>query len=427
MMMHLSSASIFFFFIFIVVVQSLKTERPTRRSWIVQSTTGWLVAATTANSLAGAEVVELPPSIKPLTKLAPLGPSSSSTSNDNKTKGLSLPELAQRLEHDLVVGSSGTSNGYFLSGDISTDIFRDDCIFSDPTNEVQSLSRYQRALRILFDPETSVIELLPPGLTIQDRAIRGRVRSRGFLQLPWKPFITAYESDIVYKVDDDGLIARQDQTWSKTAQEALQETFTPTLFTPPPRSTLKRDTDEPEVVTRLFDMVNGRRPKEYSPSEELEMNSLINKIAKTKWEWNAHWLPGKWMLVYLQPGPNGAGVDRRVPFFPEFNFNDQYQQFTVSGVENIGEVWGARAAVTVAGTLQEQNQSQVTTPKRYVARIQEGSLCYNNPSKNNHDKYCLPLPISGKGLFDGIYLGKRLRIGQNINGGGARVVQVRID
>ena len=30
--------------------------------------------------------------------------------------------------------------------------------------------------------------------------------------------------------------------------------------------------------------------------------------------------------VDLQPGPNGAGVDRRIPF-PEFDFNDSYQQF----------------------------------------------------------------------------------------------------
>ena len=39
---------------------------------------------------------------------------------------------------------------------------------------------------------------------------------------------------------------------------------------------------------------------------------------------------------------------------------------------------------------------------------------------------CAPLPIQGVGLFDGLYLDKRLRIGQNLNGGGARIVQVRV-
>ena len=31
----------------------------------------------------------------------------------------------------------------------------------------------------------------------------------------------------------------------------------------------------------------------------------------------------------------------------------------------------------------------------------------------------------GEGLFDGVYLDDRLRVGQNLNGGGARIVQVR--
>ena len=39
---------------------------------------------------------------------------------------------------------------------------------------------------------------------------------------------------------------------------------------------------------------------------------------------------------------------------------------------------------------------------------------------------CVPLPIKGVGIFDGVYLGRRLRIGQNLNGGGARIVQVRV-
>jgi len=37
------------------------------------------------------------------------------------------------------------------------------------------------------------------------------------------------------------------------------------------------------------------------------------------------------------------------------------------------------------------------------------------------------LPISGEGLFDGVYLDDRIRVGQNLNGGGARIVQVRVE
>jgi hypothetical protein len=36
------------------------------------------------------------------------------------------------------------------------------------------------------------------------------------------------------------------------------------------------------------------------------------------------------------------------------------------------------------------------------------------------------LPIEGVGVFESVFLGDRLRIGQNINGGGALAVQVRV-
>ena len=54
----------------------------------------------------------------------------------------------------------------------------------------------------------------------------------------------------------------------------------------------------------------------------------------------------------------------------------------------------------------------------FVADIDAGALCAGSG--------CLPLPISGEGLFDGLYLDETLRIGQNLNGGGARVVQVKV-
>lgn len=76
-----------------------------------------------------------------------------------KLTGLSLSEIATQLSHDLLDGSSG-KGGYFISGDMSTQIFCDDCIFIDPTNSVNSLSQYQKALSILFGPSQSHVKLL---------------------------------------------------------------------------------------------------------------------------------------------------------------------------------------------------------------------------------------------------------------------------
>jgi hypothetical protein len=348
---------------------------------------------------------ELPLKLRDFTRLAPLGPA---TQSFRKTTGLSLEELAQRLQHDLLEGSTG-EGGYIISGDFSTDIFRDDCLFVDPTNSVASLSQCQKALRILFDTKQSRTQLLEPlQANAADRTISGRYRVRGFLKFPWKPFVSAYESNIVYKIDDDGLVYEQDQSWSKSAATALQQSFTPTIFTPPPASTLAQPVGEPAEATALFDAVNGRRPQEYSQDERFEISALIDRIVDQKYTWKPEWLPGKWMLVYLQPGPGGLA------------FNDNYQVFTKDSVTNIGELFGPGLDVRVYGGLQEDNAGSTAVPKRFTAQIQGGQVCWNG-------REILPLPISGEGIFDGVYLGERVRIGQNLNGGGARVVQVRMN
>jgi hypothetical protein len=392
------------------VVRTLSSTSSSRRIWISQ-TVGSLIAGTNLGSADAAS--ELPDFVRPFTNLAPLG----KPTTTEKTTGLSLQQLADRLKRDLTVGATG-QGGYFLSGDLSTDIFRDDCIFLDPTNEVASLSQYQRALRILFDPNESIVQLLSPlAVNEETRTISANIRSRGFLQLPWKPYVTAYESVVQFFVDENGLVSRQSQTWSKSASQALKESFTPTLFTPPPKSNISAASNEPLEVSKLFEALNGRRAMEYSQEEHFEIDSLIDEVVAKRFSWDPTKLAGKWMLCYLQRGPTGGGVDRRIPF-PEFSFNDNFQVFGKDSVLNVGEIFGPSLRVEVAGRLRDEDPTNVLVPKRLIANIEGGKLCWQNS--------CIALPIHGEGLFDGVYLGERLRIGQNVNGSGARVVQVRL-
>ena len=231
----------------------------------------------------------------------------------------------------------------------------------------------------------------------------------------------APKSTIIYKVDENGLIESQAQGWSKSAYEALKETFTPSTLSAP-YSNLPRPKNEPAEVTKLFDLVNGRRTDEYLQEERFEIASLIDQIDNAHYEWNKEDLNGKWALVYLQPGPEGGGIDRRIPF-PDLPFNNNYQIFSTSNdsVINVGEILGPILEVRVGGSLQEDDTSTYATPKRFTANIVKGGLCIGEEGNK-----CLPLPIKGEGIFDGVYLGERLRIGQNINGGGARVVQVKL-
>ena len=419
-----------------------------RRRWIQHTILVAGLALGPRTSFAATDV--LPEAFRDYTKLAPLGPKESTTIP--KSTNLSPEEIAQRLTNDLMYGATNRG-GYFLTGDLSRDLFRDDCVFEDPTNRVDSLNQYQTALTLLFDPENSSVELLDDGLkVVRERClnsddqctttIRGRLRSRGYLKVaPWRPYVKAYETNIVWTLDPKtGLIARQDQTWSKGASEALRETFTPTVSMPP-KSTIPKPDQEPKAVTQLFERLNGRRPNEYSNEERGEIDGLLDRVAILQPNASsATSLAGTWVLVYLQEGPDGAGIDRRIPF-PEVDFNNNFQVFFSSSsndnsadrVTNIGQVLGSLADVRVSGTLQEIASVETNSkPKRrFEANIQGGKICFNTslPSQQANGKPNCPIDlpmIQGKGIFDSIYLGDRLRIGQNINGGGARVVQIRI-
>lgn len=201
------------------------------------------------------------------------------------------------------------------------------------------------------------------------------------------------------------------------ASQALVETFTPSIFRVP-YSYLPRPQNEPKEVTDLFDLVNGHRPDSYPQQVTLQIDSLIDQIALAQYEWHKEDLDGTWALAYLQPGPTGGRIDRRIPF-PDLPFNNNYQKFTQRTVTNIGELFGPLLVVRVGGSLQEDDERSTSTPKRFKADINTGGLCIG-------EEKCIPLPITGEGLFDGVYLGERLRIGQNLNGGGARVVQVKL-
>jgi hypothetical protein len=139
-----------------------------------------------------------------------------------------LADLARVLAHDVQDGSTGRG-GYSISGDLTAEVFADDCRFLDPTNDVVGLARYQKALSILFDPQASSVALVAgPVVDAATGTITVRTRSEGVLKLPWRPRIAPWESEVIWTVNSDtGLIQTQTQTWNITAAEALRETFTP--------------------------------------------------------------------------------------------------------------------------------------------------------------------------------------------------------
>ena len=207
----------------LVAVAAAAHQWPTRRRVLRQAAA--VAAAPAAPALAA---TELPPSVRKYTALAPLGPADRQIGG---AKRICLPDvlpeclplLAKQLERDLERGATG-KGGYPISGDLSPEIFRDDCRFVDPTNDVTSLAKYQKALTILFDPSASSVRVVAPP-AVDGAVIRATIRSEGVLLLPWRPRIAPWESYLTWRVDGDGLIAEQSQTWNITSADALRQTF----------------------------------------------------------------------------------------------------------------------------------------------------------------------------------------------------------
>lgn len=424
------------------------------------------VVSVSSTSIPGANAEDderdagsLPKPLRKYSRIIPLT-SSSSFVQDKKEYNLPLEVMASRLAHDLSVGSQ-ENGGYFISGDLSFSLFRNDCLFIDPTNSVNSLSRYQNALTKLFDPLESKVEVLGPLEVVENSAvdlnsseIKARLRSSGTLLLPWRPYVEPYETEVTYRISKaDGLIYEQSQVWNITAYDALKQTFS--LRKSPPSQNKKEKTElelnsvdnlqtRDEISRVLYGMISRDTKKHpYTSLEMDKIDQLIDSLVQTNNDTtDLKLLAGTWKLVYLQPGPDGAGIDRRIPFLPEIldkSFHNQnFQKFAYFSsdddkesaenkgyITNIGEVLGPSVQVRVRGTFEKEKES-ILQPRRFSAKINEGELCFGGKADANEGGTCISLPIEGVGLFDAVYIDSKLRIGQNINGGGARVVQIRI-
>ena len=188
-------------------------------------------------------------------------------------------------------------------------------------------------------------------------------------------------------------------------------------------STYNHDNVE-TAVQELYHLVSTSRPSSYTNEQRKQIETLLDVVsdASIGREWNKELLPGTWRVAYLRPGKDGGGLDRRIPF-PEFPFNESYQVFTSDTVTNIGQVLGPYVRVEVSGNLQEVDAKDNRIPKQFRADIEGGKLCTALSMRDGNS--CLPLPISGVGIFDCVYLDDKLRIGKNLNGSGAIVLQVR--
>lgn len=141
-----------------------------------------------------------------------------------KRTGLGVAELARIVESDFV------KRQYYVTGRLSEDIYREDCVFDgpDPDVPVRGLAKYCDATKGLFFRPASKVELLEIGV-VDARCVKAWWRLEGKLNLPWKPKIKAYTGSTTYFFDEEGLVERHEETWAISASDAFTSTLFPNL------------------------------------------------------------------------------------------------------------------------------------------------------------------------------------------------------
>lgn len=143
-----------------------------------------------------------------------------------KEFGLSLDELMDVIRQDW---KETTSCGYYVTGKLTEQIYRDDCLFDgpDPDMPVRGLRKYLNAASQLFDKRHTRSKLL--SLTIQDDKIEARWCFHGTMRLPWRPEIPEMTGTTTYHVDPSGLIYKHIETWDVSVLQVFVRTFWPSL------------------------------------------------------------------------------------------------------------------------------------------------------------------------------------------------------
>jgi Uncharacterized conserved protein (DUF2358) len=150
---------------------------------------------------------------------------------EEKTLGLTTSQLVEAIRRDW---REETGKGYYITGNLNTTIFRDDCLFAgpDPDMPVQGLRKYLNAASQLFDRSKSCADLLSLDTSLDasgNTVVVARWRMNGVLRLPWKPTLPEWTGSTTYHFDNKGLIYLHEETWDMSVWQAFMKTFAPKI------------------------------------------------------------------------------------------------------------------------------------------------------------------------------------------------------
>ena len=204
------------------------------------------------------------------------------------------------------------------------------------------------------------------------------------------------------------------------------------FFVLAPMSVPALESTLPAAEQQLYELCQTRRPSDWTAGERLTVDRLVSELVTLgRQAPSGSALRGKWRLAFVQPGLQDTlypGADR-AQLFPELPWNEKFQILGTADVINVAELLGPLLEVRAAGSITE-DANDGTSPRRVRAEVSQGAICgsftIGTREKANTGRLCGPLPIRGDGSFDALYVGPRIRISENVEGGGVRTVHVRI-
>ena len=124
-------------------------------------------------------------------------------------------------------------NGYLFSGKIDTEIYDEQCVFTDPTLSFKGLSTFERNIKAIkpaldFFVGDSMVVLYDCKIDLEVKEIKALWRMSGDIKLPWKPRIELTGNTVLsYDTDKGGRIVDYYERWDLPAATALLQLLQP--------------------------------------------------------------------------------------------------------------------------------------------------------------------------------------------------------
>jgi hypothetical protein len=135
---------------------------------------------------------------------------------------------------DVLSGVIGDfENGYLFSGQIDSEIYDEDCVFTDPTLSFRGLSTFERNIKAIKPAldvfvGDSLVVLYDCNVDTEAKEVKAVWRMSGAIKLPWKPRIELTGNTVLsYDTDRGGRIVDYYERWDLPAAKALSQLLQP--------------------------------------------------------------------------------------------------------------------------------------------------------------------------------------------------------